>query len=130
MSDTTRTAGAIDVPYDPESCIGDFGWIWLATSMGEEWVLCRTIEDEDGLVTEAWTSEATFDTHDCHAAEDLRGQPYLPIAAPACVPGSGFEAQVHLPGGGVMRYGLDGSEDAAATRERVLAALRIGARST
>lgn len=128
MSDTTRTTGAIDVPYDPDRCIGDFGWIWMTTTLGEEWLICRTVEDDDdgALLTEVWGPDATSDTHDAHAAEELRGTPYLPMAAPACTPGAGFEAQVHLAGGGVIRYGLDASEDATATRERVLAALQIG----
>ena len=124
MADRPET---IHVPYGPENVIDEWGWLWLPTSQGEEWVICRTIEDDDGeLIVETWDCGATADVHACQPASDLAGTPYLPLSTPACEPGAGLLVTIRLPGGGSLSYSHDPGPDADRVRDAVIGALALG----
>ena len=118
----------IAVPYDPESCLDQWGWLWDADALIPDWVLCRTF-DEDGEVWVEWhAADDTVDTHSAGLAAEWAGTPYLPLARPACEPGAGLLVTVRLPGGASLAQSVETTGPRAdEARAAVLAALGLGA---
>ena len=115
----------IAVPYDPNTVIGEWGWLWLRTSQGDEWVICRTVEDDEDLIVETWDREATADAHGWNHAHELTGSPYLPLSSPACGPDAGLLVTIRLPVGASMAYSHELGTDAERLRRAVLVALEL-----
>lgn len=118
----------IHTPYEPESQIAEFGWLWLTDGpMGPDWHLVQTIEDEgDGPLMTWFVGDGDGHTSDCSNAEHYRGLPYVSCNAPTAVPGKSDALEVAIR----MSDGLSATlsfGDAAgdATLARVKDALRL-----
>lgn len=94
-------------PYDPESVIGEFGWLHLPDGpMGPEWHLICTVEpdgkDVDRLYTRFIQSdELPQDDEPVEDAADYAGRPYMSVAEPSIVPGEcdAIEVRIHIENG-------------------------------
>jgi len=78
-------------PYDPDTVIGDFSWLWLDDGpMGSEWVMIFTVEDDpdcaDGVLVDMIGQWDDKGERECVPAARFAGRPYLPCLAPACEP--------------------------------------------
>jgi hypothetical protein len=126
----TDTIKPVSVPYDPAECIGEYGHLWFRPeSYSEpEWVLIRTIEDEDDeLAFLALHTDCMPDDADVYDASLYIGTAYIPASAPACGPTAGAMIRVYLPGGGVMTFHRSRRDaEAKAMTDSVIALLTGG----
>lgn len=93
----------IDVPYDPEQVQGEFGWLWIGTSLGgRDWALVYT-DMPDGIDAEPQIRviepDVGSDADILGHADHWAGQPYLPASAPACEPGAALLVEMRLEDG-------------------------------
>ena len=120
----------IDVPYDPDAVIGEWGWLWT----GEEeddgtWVLVFTDLDEDlEVLASIWHVGGAYSGAPTTCpADDFSGTPYLPLSAPACDPGAGLLVTLRLPFGASIAHSWGEPCDAAdRASEAIIAALADG----
>lgn len=126
----TDTIKPVSVPYSPTDCIGEFGHLWMRPESysQHEWVLIRTIEDDDDeLAFVVFLQDGPQDEQDVYDASLYIGTAYIPVSAPACGPTAGAMVRVYLPGGGVITASHEDRDDKAkAMTDAVLAALGMG----
>lgn len=123
----------IQTPYDPESVIEDFGWLWLTDGpMGPEWQLVQTIEDGlDGPLMTWFVGYVDGHTSDCYPAHYYRGKPYMPCSAPTAEPGrsDALEVSIRLPDGASVAHSFGDAAAAETVQKAVFAALALGRQS-
>ena len=119
---------AITTPYDPDDCVGTFGWLWMGEEPDGDWTLVVTFDDDGTLAVTGWSMDDAYaDTTPQYDADLFRGYPYLPLSAPACDPGAGLLVTIHLPSGASLSFSKeDPGPEADATRQRVIEALELG----
>jgi len=122
-------AAPVDVPYDPDAVIGEWGWLWMGEDDDCAWALVVTFEDDNGSVcVSGWSLDDPYsDITPAYLAEDWRGTPYLPLSAPACDPGAGLLVTLRLPFGASIAHSWGEPCDAAdRASEAIIAALADG----
>ena len=139
MTDTTNAAATTRCwePYDPESAIGEFGWMWIWERNGESrWRLVATVEAEpmeesDRIETPAIYTRIIDTGEELHDDELLDadqhiGAPYVAASAPTIEPGlcDGVQVRIRLPGGGSLTHALPPSYDASELSRRIAALIR------
>lgn len=115
-------------PYDPDDCIGDFGWLWLDGPIGHEWVLIHTYGEEDGLFVDLIGRMESDGTRASPSAHRYAGTPYLSLLQPTAEPGKGdaLEVSVRGPGGFLVAMAFGDHEGAAKVQADVFAAMGMG----
>jgi len=88
---------AISTPYNPDDCLGSYGWLWRHEFKGDA-------KDEE--------------PRDVDLADTWAGSPYIPLNAPACGPHSGALVVVHLPSGASISGLMHQAHQAAPMRGR------------
>jgi len=113
---------AISTPYNPDDCLGSYGWLWRHEFKGEasEWHLVSTclpdgIDAEPSIIFYDAKDE---EPRDVDLADTWAGSPYIPLNAPACGPHSGALVVVHLPSGASISGLMHQAHQAAPMRGR------------
>lgn len=130
---TPETKTRVWVPYDPESVIGEFGWLWHQMGDGFEWHLTKTIEDDETDTLLAWMVGAgDGHTSDCAWASRLAGLPYLPCLAPSISQGKAdrLEVIIRLPGGASAAHAFGPGERTERIDAALKSILNFGSRNT
>ena len=104
----TTKGKPIWTPYNPDDCVGDFGWIWDKDS--GEWLLCATVEpdgfDADLVLVFPSRTQVSEDWH-CDP-DDWSGDPYISCSAPTIAPGEcdGLEVVIRFGGGASATHAI------------------------
>ena len=127
----TEQAQPIWTPYDPDDCIGQFGWLWLDGPTGHEWVLIFTTNDgdeENELSIDVIGRMDLDGTRDSLWADDHRGTPYLPCSAPTAEPGKcdALEVAIRFAPGASATHAFGHSDRLEAVKTAVFAAMGVG----
>ena len=131
MADTTPPQ-PVWTPYDPDGCIGDFGWLWLDGPTGHEWVLVYTGSDDpdcpEGVLLDLIGRQDDYGACESLTATRFAGTPYLPLSQPTAEPGKGdaLEVSVRGPGGFLVAMAFGDQEGAAKVQAAVFAAMGMG----
>ena len=96
-------AERIDMPFEPENHVGEWGFFWDEDGESEgQWHLCYVWEDSVGnLFVRAWDREPERGFLDLTEAS-VKGQPFLPCHWPCADPGAALEVATRLDGGASM----------------------------
>lgn len=121
--------------YDPESVVGDFGWLWQQTGEGESgWTLIATIEDNsEPNAAEAELATITLDdSHPPRRANRLAGLPYLPCLAPSISQGEvdRLEVIVRMADGASAAHAFGAGDRTERIDAALKSILNFGAGST
>ncbi len=123
------------VPYDPESVIGEFGWLWQQTGEGESgWTLIMTIEDltDPSAQDDELATITLDDSQPPRRANRVAGLPYLPCLAPSISQGhfDRLEVIVRMAGGASAAHAFAPGERTERIDAALKALLNFGARHT
>ena len=127
----TKKRKTVWTPYNPDDCIGDFGWLWLDGPMGHEWVLVYTGTDDpdcpEGVLLDLIGRQDDYGACESSPAMRFAGTPYLSISQPTAKPGhsDALEVSVRGQGGFYTAMAFGDSTDAAETQAKVFAALGL-----
>ena len=132
MTDATNAPATTRcwVPYDPESVIGEFGWLHMPDGvMGPEWQLICTVEPsgiDAPLYTRFIQPDMMPDDEELEYTDRYIGLPYVAASAPTIEPGKcdGTEVRIRLPGGGSVTHALGAGHDASELSRRIAALIR------
>lgn len=120
--------------YDPESVIGEFGWLWQAGPEGFGWTLIATIEDNsDPNAAEAELATITLDdSHPPRRANRVAGLPYLPCLAPSISQGEvdRLEVIVRMADGSSAAHAFGPGDRTERIDAALKAILNFGTRNT
>ena len=121
--------------YDPESVIGEFGWLWQNTGDGESgWTLIATIEDySDPSAQNCELATITLDdSQPPRRANRLAGLPYLPCLAPSISQGEvdRMEVIVRMADGASAAHAFGPGERTERIDAALKAILNFGKRNT
>lgn len=120
---------AIHTPYDPESVVEEFGWLWLDDGpMGPDWHLVQTYYEVDGDLTIWFAGDGDGHESSCEPADRHRGAPYLSALKPAAEPGKSdkLEVTIRVAEGASVAHSFGDPDAAARVEAAVLQALAMG----
>ena len=126
---TTTFATPVWVPFEhADVAPGEFGWLWLDGPVGEEWVLIRIHESDEGLYCDLLGRIDLRGYRDVLDAESLTGAPYLPMLQPTLVPGEcdAFEVAIRFGPGSSATHAFGQSDRLAAVKDATFAAMSVG----
>ena len=110
--------------YDPESVVGEFGWLWQQTGDGDfGWTLVATIEDNSNAHGDLDLATITLDdSHPPRRANRVAGLPYLSCLKPSVSQGEvdRLEVIVRMADGASAAHAFGAGE----RTERIDAALK------
>lgn len=116
---TPETESRCWMPYDPESVVGEIGWLHMPDGlMGPEWALICTVEPggiDAPLLVRFVERDMMPDDEEMEFTDRYIGLPYLTASEPTIEPGKsdGVEVRITLPGGGSVTHALPPSYDAS-----------------
>ena len=124
----TEQRETVWTPYDPDDCIGDFGWLWLDGPMGFEWVLVHTFGEEDGVFVDLIGRMEADGTRDSLSGYRYAGTPYLACIAPTVEPGKcdAFEVAIRFAPGASATHAFGHSDRLEAVKAATFAAMSLG----
>ena len=119
--------------YDPESVVGEFGWLWHRTGDDFEWHLIQTIEDDGTDALIAWmVGHGDGHTSDCAEASLVAGLPYLSCLVPSISQGEmdQMEVIVRMADGASAAHAFGPGEHTERIEAVLKAILNFGTRNT
>ena len=124
----TEKRETVWTPYDPDDCIGDFGWLWLDGPMGHEWVLVHTYGEEDGLLVDLIGRMESDGTRDSPSAHRYAGTPYLSLSQPTVEPGKcdALEVAIRFAPGASATHAFGHSARLEEVKAATFAAMGLG----
>lgn len=133
MADTaTPDPQPVWTPYEPDDCIGDFGWLWLDGPMGHEWVLVYTGTDDpdcpEGVLLDLIGRQDDYGACESITASRFAGTPYLGLLQPTIEPGKcdSLEVAVRFAPGASVTNAFGNTARLEAVKAATFAAMGLG----